>query len=131
MDCETIDLGRNAKRWSCVFKTCSAIWGDEMITTWTDPNFNSMISPYVFDNLYKSWWGILPKRGRFPSNGHMGNGPGGLLNCGWQNHCTKMWKTIMATIASINVVKSTNVINWPHFTKTFAMVCLVNFTTKF
>jgi hypothetical protein len=39
-----------------------------------------MISPYVFDKLYKNRYGDLPKRGIFPIIGQVRNGLGALFD---------------------------------------------------
>jgi len=70
----------DAKTKSCVLKTSCANLANEMAKVQIDPNLSSMMSPHVFENLYRNRYGDLPKRGRFPIIGQVGNGLGSLFD---------------------------------------------------
>jgi len=65
---------------SCVLETTCANLANEMAKVQIDPNLSSMMSPYVFDNLYRNRYGNLLKRGRFPIIGQVRNGLGALFD---------------------------------------------------
>jgi hypothetical protein len=62
-----------------------------------------MISPYILTS-YKNLGGGVYVKGKFPSNGHEGNGHGALFNFVQWECLTKLWKII-----TINVKIKTNV----------------------